>query len=91
MLLRDLPVAIEPIYTPGPDEPSSWLVRPREVLYDLDNVQLGVLSGDECQRQFSDSTTSSSRHACQVAAHHCKPVSDTLIVENLGYQATVPP
>ncbi|KAH9162492.1 UDP-glucose:glycoprotein glucosyltransferase-domain-containing protein [Lactarius sanguifluus] len=45
---RDLP--IEPIYTLGLDEPSSWVVRPREALYDLDNVQLDVLSGDERQR-----------------------------------------
>ena len=48
VLFRDLP--IEPIYTLGLDEPSSWLVRPREALYDLDNIQLGVLSGDERQR-----------------------------------------
>ena len=48
MFFRDLP--IEPIYTLGLDEPSSWLVRPREALYDLDNVQLSVLSGDERQR-----------------------------------------
>ena len=47
MSFRDLP--IEPIYTLGLDEPSSWLVRPREALYDLDNVQLGVVSGDERQ------------------------------------------
>ncbi|KAI0266194.1 UDP-glucose:glycoprotein glucosyltransferase-domain-containing protein [Gloeopeniophorella convolvens] len=48
VVFHDLPV--EPIYTLGLDEPSSWLVRPREALYDLDNVQLGVLSGDERQR-----------------------------------------
>lgn len=48
MLFRDLP--IEPINTLGLDEPSSWLVRPREALYDLDNVQLGVLSDNEGQR-----------------------------------------
>ena len=48
VFFRDLP--IEPIYTLGLDEPSSWLVRPREALYDLDNVQLSVLSGDERQR-----------------------------------------
>ncbi|EGO03944.1 glycosyltransferase family 24 protein [Serpula lacrymans var. lacrymans S7.3] len=35
---------IEPIYTLGMDVPSSWLVRPREALYDLDNIQLGSLS-----------------------------------------------
>jgi UDP-glucose:glycoprotein glucosyltransferase len=48
VFFRDLPV--EPIYTLGLDEPSSWLVRPREALYDLDNIQLGVLSGEERQR-----------------------------------------
>jgi UDP-glucose:glycoprotein glucosyltransferase len=40
---------LEPIYTLGLDEPSSWLVRPREARYDLDNIQLGVLSGEEQQ------------------------------------------
>ncbi|KAF5330129.1 hypothetical protein D9611_010543 [Ephemerocybe angulata] len=34
---------IEPIYTLAMDVPSSWLVRPRESLYDLDNIQLGQL------------------------------------------------
>ncbi|KAI9428853.1 UDP-glucose:glycoprotein glucosyltransferase-domain-containing protein [Lactarius indigo] len=48
VLFRDLPT--EPIYTLGLDETSSWVVRPREALYDLDNIQLGVLSGDERQR-----------------------------------------
>jgi UDP-glucose:glycoprotein glucosyltransferase len=48
VFFRDLPA--EPIYTLGLDEPSSWLVRPREALYDLDNIQLGVLSGEESQR-----------------------------------------
>jgi UDP-glucose:glycoprotein glucosyltransferase len=48
VFFRDLPA--EPIYTLGLDEPSSWLVRPREALYDLDNIQLGILSGEESQR-----------------------------------------
>ena len=26
------------------DTPQSWLIRPREALYDLDNIQLGLLS-----------------------------------------------
>ncbi|TFK82573.1 glycosyltransferase family 24 protein [Polyporus arcularius HHB13444] len=38
----DLPV--EPIYTLAMDTPQSWLIRPREALYDLDNIQLGMLS-----------------------------------------------
>lgn len=48
MIFRNLPV--DPIYTLGLDEPPSWLVRPREARYDLDNIQLGVLSGEEQQR-----------------------------------------
>jgi len=35
---------VEPIYTLAMDVPSSWLVRPREARYDLDNIQLGHLS-----------------------------------------------
>jgi UDP-glucose:glycoprotein glucosyltransferase len=100
VLFRDLP--IEPIYTLGLDEPSSWLVRPREALYDLDNIQLGVLSGDERQRGVEavfeldyiivggharEKGTNSPPHGLQLqlAAHHGKPIDDTLIVENLGY------
>ena len=30
-----------PIYTLAMDVPTAWLVRPRETLYDLDNIQLG--------------------------------------------------
>ncbi|TFY65772.1 hypothetical protein EVG20_g5315 [Dentipellis fragilis] len=48
VVFKNLP--IEPIYTLGLDEPSSWLVRPREALYDLDNIQLGVLSREEARR-----------------------------------------
>lgn len=40
---------MDPIYTLGLDEPSSWLVRPREARYDLDNIQLGMLSSEEQQ------------------------------------------
>lgn len=35
---------IDPIYTLGMDVPPAWLVRPREAMYDLDNIQLGTLS-----------------------------------------------
>lgn len=38
---------IEPIYTLGMDVPQAWLVRPREALYDLDNIQLSALSSDD--------------------------------------------
>ncbi|KAH7886870.1 glycosyltransferase family 24 protein [Phlebopus sp. FC_14] len=38
---------VEPIYTLAMDVPPSWLVRPREALYDLDNIQLGRLPSEE--------------------------------------------
>ncbi|KAH9887933.1 glycosyltransferase family 24 protein [Cubamyces lactineus] len=38
----DLPT--EPIYTLAMDAPQSWLIRPKEAIYDLDNIQLGLLS-----------------------------------------------
>ncbi|KAF8549596.1 hypothetical protein OG21DRAFT_1515006 [Imleria badia] len=38
---------LEPIYTLGMDVPPSWLVRPREALYDLDNIQLGKLAPED--------------------------------------------
>lgn len=41
IVFKNLP--IDPIYTLAMDVPSSWLVRPRESLYDLDNIQLGQL------------------------------------------------
>ncbi|KAI0786269.1 UDP-glucose:glycoprotein glucosyltransferase-domain-containing protein [Abortiporus biennis] len=44
-VFQDLPT--EPIYTLAMDVPQSWLARPRESLYDLDNIQLGILSGQD--------------------------------------------
>ncbi|KAF9269441.1 hypothetical protein L218DRAFT_953049 [Marasmius fiardii PR-910] len=44
-ILDGLP--IEPIYTLAIDTPSSWLVRPREALYDLDNIQLNHLAPED--------------------------------------------
>ncbi|GLB42376.1 putative UDP-glucose:Glycoprotein Glucosyltransferase [Lyophyllum shimeji] len=40
-VFKDLP--IEPIYTLAMEVPPSWLVRPREAFYDLDNIQLSNL------------------------------------------------
>lgn len=40
----------EPIYTLAMDVPQSWLARPREALYDLDNIQLSILAGPEKQK-----------------------------------------
>ncbi|KAF7983169.1 hypothetical protein HWV62_23402 [Athelia sp. TMB] len=44
-VFQDLPV--DPIYTLGMDVPQAWLVRPREALYDLDNIQLSALSKED--------------------------------------------
>lgn len=44
-LFNGLPM--DPIYTLGMDVPASWLVRPREAMYDLDNIQLGALSAED--------------------------------------------
>ncbi|KAH8101097.1 glycosyltransferase family 24 protein, partial [Cristinia sonorae] len=44
-IFSELP--IEPIYTLAMDVPQSWLVRPREAQYDLDNIQLGVVPAKE--------------------------------------------
>ncbi|PIL30079.1 hypothetical protein GSI_07656 [Ganoderma sinense ZZ0214-1] len=38
---------VEPIYTLAMDAPQSWLIRPKEALYDLDNIQLSKLSGKD--------------------------------------------
>lgn len=41
VIFNGLPV--DPIYTLGMEVPPSWLVRPREALYDLDNIQPSTL------------------------------------------------
>lgn len=41
---------VEPLYTLAMDVPPSWLVRPREALYDLDNIQLGSLFPEDHAR-----------------------------------------
>lgn len=38
---------VDPIYTLGMDVPPAWFVRPREAMYDLDNIQLGALSPED--------------------------------------------
>lgn len=44
---------IDPIYTLAMDVPPSWLVRPRESQYDLDNIQLAMLSPEDRDRGLS--------------------------------------
>ncbi|TBU43432.1 glycosyltransferase family 24 protein [Dichomitus squalens] len=38
---------VEPIYTLAMDTPQSWLIRPKEARYDLDNIQLSKLSAQD--------------------------------------------
>lgn len=38
---------LDPIYTLGMDVPQSWLVRPREALHDLDNIQLNTIPRED--------------------------------------------
>ncbi|KAJ7185207.1 UDP-glucose:glycoprotein glucosyltransferase-domain-containing protein [Mycena filopes] len=91
---------IEPIYTLGMDVPPSWLVRPREALYDLDNIQLGNLSpGDSSvdavfaldylvvEGHARDAVTNAPPRGVQLQLLNgdSTPVDDTQVVVNLGY------
>lgn len=82
------------------DVPSSWLVRPREAPYDLDNIQLTNLlpSDDSVDAVFEldylviegharDTVTNSPPRGLQLQLvnSHDKPIADTLVVANLGY------
>ncbi|KAN0126165.1 glycosyltransferase family 24 protein [Lactarius tabidus] len=98
-LFCDLP--IELIYALCLDKLLLWLVRPREAFYILDNIQLGVLSGDEQQHGVEavfeldyiiigghsrERGTNSPPCGLQLQlAAHHGMPIDTLIVENLGY------
>ncbi|KAF5357223.1 hypothetical protein D9756_006756 [Leucocoprinus leucothites] len=96
---EDLP--IEPIYTLAMDVPSSWLVRPREALYDLDNILLSQLSSSDTS---VDATFSLDYLVVEGHAREAKtqapprgvqlelvkmsdksPIDDTLVAANLGY------
>ncbi|KAF8631762.1 hypothetical protein AX15_002201 [Amanita polypyramis BW_CC] len=91
---------VEPLYTLAMDVPSSWLVRPREALYDLDNIQLNNLSPSDTgvdaafeldylvvEGHARDTATNSPPRGLQLQLvdSHDKPISDTLVVANLGY------
>ncbi|KAJ8514563.1 hypothetical protein ONZ45_g7920 [Pleurotus djamor] len=98
VIFEDLP--IEPIYTLAMDVPPSWLVRPREALYDLDNIQLGRLSPEDnsvdavfaldylvVEGHARDSTTNAPPRGVQLELIDAdeRPIDDTLVVANLGY------
>lgn len=96
---EDLP--IDPIYTLAMDVPTSWLVRPREALYDLDNIQLGKLfPGDESvEAIFALDYIVIEGHARELSSRGEPPrgvqlqlsrsdgtsIDDTQVVANLGY------
>ena len=83
------------------DVPTSWLVRPREALYDLDNIQLGKLfPGDETvDAIFALDYIVVEGHAREVSSRGAPPrgvqlqlsmkdgtaIDDTQVVANLGY------
>ncbi|KAF7297231.1 hypothetical protein MIND_00956200 [Mycena indigotica] len=95
-IFENLP--IEPIYTLAMDVPPSWLVRPREALYDLDNIQLGRLSHPSLDAEFAldylvvdgharDPSTNAPPRGLQLQllSADSQPVDDTQVVANLGY------
>ncbi|KAF8155695.1 UDP-glucose:glycoprotein glucosyltransferase-domain-containing protein [Crassisporium funariophilum] len=97
-IFEDIPV--DPIYTLAMDVPTAWLVRPREALYDLDNIQLGKLfPGDTSvdavfdldylvvEGHARDASTNSAPRGVQLqlVTNDATPVDDTQIVANLGY------
>jgi len=98
IVFQNLPV--EPIYTLAMDVPSSWLVRPREALYDLDNIQLGNIPSEEqsvdalfdldyliIEGHARDTHTNAPPRGLQlqlVNGNHSS-LDDTQIVANLGY------
>ena len=99
VIFEELPT--EPIYTLAMDVPSSWLVRPRESLYDLDNIQLTHLlpEDDSVKAVFALDALIIAGHAREtgtqspprgvqlqlVKAGQTTPIQDTLVVANLGY------
>ncbi len=98
VVFDDLPV--DPIYTLAMDVPTSWVVRPREALYDLDNIQLGKLfPGDESvDAVFALDNIVVEGHArelaggepprgvqLQLSKSNGTAIDDTQVVANLGY------
>lgn len=82
------------------DVPSSWLVRPQEALYDLDNIQLGRLSSEDTtidavfgldylviEGHARDSVSNAPPRGVQLELidGDDNAIDDTLVVANLGY------
>ncbi|KAF5311086.1 hypothetical protein D9619_007791 [Psilocybe cf. subviscida] len=96
-IFESLPV--EPIYTMAMDVPTAWLVRPREALYDLDNIQLNKLfPGDNVVEAVFDLDHLVIEGHAREAVSNVAPrgvqlqlvergvaIDDTQVVANLGY------
>lgn len=96
-VFESLPV--EPLYTMAMDVPTAWLVRPREALYDLDNIQLNKLSpGDNAIEAVFDLDYLVIEGHAREAVSNVAPrgmqlqlvergvaIDDTQVVANLGY------
>lgn len=91
---------IEPIYTLAVDVPPSWLVRPQESLYDLDNIQLSHLAEEDksldavfdldylvIEGHARDTQTNVPPRGLQLELLNGdrSPIDDTQVVANLGY------
>jgi UDP-glucose:glycoprotein glucosyltransferase len=93
----DLPT--QPIYTLGMDVPKAWLVRPREALHDLDNIQLSTVSAEEVveaiyeldylviEGHARDTLTQAPPRGLQLqlTTGNSTSIDDTQVVANLGY------
>ncbi|PFH48143.1 glycosyltransferase family 24 protein [Amanita thiersii Skay4041] len=90
----------DPLYTLAMDVPSSWLVRPREALYDLDNIQLTQLSPSDTsvdaifeldylviEGHARETVTQAAPRGLQLQLVNSRghPIADTQVVANLGY------
>ncbi|KAF8888622.1 UDP-glucose:glycoprotein glucosyltransferase-domain-containing protein [Infundibulicybe gibba] len=97
-IFEDLPS--EPIYTLAMDVPSSWLVRPREALYDLDNIQLNSITPEDSgvdavfeldylviEGHARETATNAPPRGLQLQLINSdlSPIDDTQVVANLGY------
>ncbi|KAF8633145.1 hypothetical protein AX17_004646 [Amanita inopinata Kibby_2008] len=98
IVFEDLPV--DPLYTLAMDVPSPWLVRPRQALYDLDNIQLTSISPSDTSVDavFELDYLVIEGHAwetisnapprglqLQLVDSRNSPIADTQVVANLGY------
>jgi UDP-glucose:glycoprotein glucosyltransferase len=91
-------VPVEALLTLAMDVPSSWLVAPKESVYDLDNIKLSSVKGTDIDAIYAlehilieghsrDSTTKAPPRGVQLTlgTENSHYVTDTIIMANLGY------